>query len=142
MSSEFTDVPALEEGISFWQRYKIVCIIVSVFVALMILYYIYAWYVSSKNANKTVKFPPWVSPCPDYWTATKGNQCTRTKPNGPASCTTLRNLPPSMKYPNAQGSPTVDFTNVSDVDKCHWANQCNVYWEGISDKPCVASSFP
>ena len=115
-----------------------------VVVGLVLFFYVlgmvYQFYTST---TAIVPYPPWVSPCPDYWSNVGGNKCQKTPAavNGLSSCTQIPNVSPSLQYPNAAGESTVDFTNVSNLDKCNWANSCNVYWEGISDKPCVASSF-
>ena len=98
------------------------------------------------------RFPPWLSPCPDYWTHQNG-RCFRTTDaaNGRDKCGPLRDnynsqvgAPPnghqmaytSVSDPSTNESSGVDLSKFSWPDKCKWAKSCDIYWEGVSDKDC------
>jgi hypothetical protein len=113
----------------------------------------------SNTSNKKIRFPPWTSPCPDYWTSVNGkckqqlnpNTSTDAPPPGLVSTGTERNgLPvcnsshmvntsPYSKVDFAvkhhiSDSPT-DFSGMPNDAKCKWASKCGVHWEGISNVP-------
>jgi hypothetical protein len=44
-------------------------------------------------------------------------------------------------YNTLDGEASVDFKGLSLKDKCRWSKACEVYWQGISDKPCTGASF-
>ena len=97
------------------------------------------------NKKATIRYPPWLSPCPDYW-ASEGNCCRRTEDangegNGNTTNTTS-DLPGGTYGATVDGKgPKVCLGAMSYADKCKWANDSNIYWQGISDVACVPSSF-
>ena len=99
------------------------------------------------------RFPPWLSPCPDYWTHFEG-RCYRTKDaaNGRAKCGSKQGEynpetgpPPKgekMSYASvddpASASPDagIDMNQFTWGEKCKWTKSCDVFWEGVSDQDC------
>jgi len=119
------------------KKYNITSIIVGTVLFIYILYLINASFGISDMKSNT-QFPPWVSPCPDYWSNVGGNKCVRTMSNGNISCPAPAG-PSSLRYDFSSGTNNpVDMTGVSMRDKCNWANSCKIYWEGVTDKPCSA----
>ena len=95
---------------------------------------------SSDGVKKPARFPPWISPCPTYWMQNADGTCTKRFNNGRNSCDASA-ISASGALSYTEGSQTVDFQRATWVDKCKWTSQCGVAWEGVSDKPCVGSSF-
>jgi hypothetical protein len=120
------------------EKFKFTFYVVGIVSFFYILGMIYSFYSTKKDV---INYPPWVSPCPDYWANTGNGKCEKVASNGNNICKNINGVSPMLQYPDISGKSEVDFTKVSNVDKCKWANACNVYWEGISDKPCVESSF-
>lgn len=91
------------------------------------------------------RFPLFTSKCPAYWTEESDGTC---KPppnqiNGPAKCDSSSLFEDSRgSYTdNPEGPQTVNFGDMSWPERCKWANMCGVYWESVSDKPCISSAF-
>ena len=76
--------------------------------------------VMMKNAKSAQAFPPQIGACPDYWTLDKGK------------CKNLKGL-------GTNAPVEVDFTTSKyngpngKVEKCNWAKQYNLEWDGISN---------
>lgn len=99
------------------------------------------------------RFPPWLSPCPDYWTHFEG-RCYRTMDaaNGREKCGNKPGEFNPEAGPPPQGqkmfysavkdmspentSSGVDLSDVSWKDKCKWTKACDIFWEGVSDQDC------
>ena len=86
------------------------------------------------------RFPPWISECPPYWTNEGNNKCSYNpnQPNGKSSCTSsdLTNTSTVVKHMSYTDNQAVNFAPASLSDRCQWAKNCSVYWEGISDQSC------
>ena len=123
-------------------------------VVLFLLVFITVWAIRifGQSDNNIKRFPPYLSPCPDYWTNKGGGICKRepTLNNGREKCgsqfhdknntfsfTTGDN---GNSYTDSNDSHA-NLSNMSLVDKCKWSKACNIYWEGISDRPCTNTSF-
>lgn len=115
-------------------KYVYTLVVIGIVLGSYLLSTVYGYYAT---ASVPIPYPPWVSPCPDYWSNIGNNKCQKAASNGKASCTTIPNVSSTLRYPDAKGNQMVDFTSISNADKCKWSNACGVYWEGISDKPCV-----
>ena len=75
------------------------------------------------NHQSKAQWPPEVSSCPDYFTATSPNVCNNTgniKVSN-ANCNTG-----DFSGPGYKGKP-------GDKRKCTWAKECGVAWDGISN---------
>ena len=74
-----------------------------------------------KKRNKS-PWPPLAAACPDYWTYNEAtNECMNPTSGVSSNCQVL------------------DVSAVTDYNsKCHYANMCNVGWDGITygGKPC------
>lgn len=99
------------------------------------------------------RFPPWLSPCPDYWTHFEG-RCYRTMDaaNGRETCGSQPGKFNPDAGPPPQGSK-MSYSAVKDMsqatpssgikmsdfswgDKCKWTKSCDIFWEGVSDQDC------
>jgi hypothetical protein len=75
------------------------------------------------NKSASSQWPPEVSTCPDYYTATSENVCQNTG---------------AIKVSNANCN-TGDFSGSvwkgkpGEKRKCQWARDCGVAWDGISN---------
>jgi hypothetical protein len=75
------------------------------------------------NKSASSQWPPEVSSCPDYYTATSENVCQNTG---------------AIKVSNANCN-TGDFSGSvwkgkpGEKRKCQWARDCGVAWDGISN---------
>lgn len=122
------------------EKYKITAVLVGIVLFIYILYLINTVYAIS-DMKSTTQYPPWISPCPDYWSNKGNNKCVRTQNNGMLSCANQAGVNTALNYDfSTQSANPVDFTNFSLKDKCNWANACKVYWEGINDNPCSSLS--
>lgn len=76
-----------------------------------------------KNSYKNAVFPPEISQCPDFWdVATDGKRCVATKQN---------------KGIFKEGETSKDFSDMSNgarIDKCNWAKDNKVMWDGITNR--------
>lgn len=124
------------------KKYYMTFILVTIFVLIYILNFINSA-ISMFNSGENVPFPPWISPCPDYWSNVSTNGkvlCSRTQPNGPISYQPKGNVSETLGYDFSIKNPNpVDFSSSTLKEKCEWSKDSGVYWEGISDKVC--SSF-
>ena len=97
-----------------------------------------AWTLHSRKS--TIKWPPTVGNCPDYWedisSAGNGSACKNRHRLG--TC----NLP-SMSNSNTMDFTTSQFTgDTSGCSKYTWAQGCGVTWDGITygvANPCSKS---
>ena len=75
------------------------------------------------NAHSSAQWPPEVSSCPDYYTATSDDVCKNTG---------------GVKVSN-KNCKTGDFSGsgykgkAGKKRKCQWAQDCGVAWDGISN---------
>ena len=97
-----------------------------------LLYYYYQSYQSNaaSQANKT--WPRKISECPDYFISNNKGGCKNTYNLG--TCPSVD----GVLQPNSVVKfDTSEFTgDDGDYNKCRWAKNCNVSWEGI-DKLCA-----
>jgi hypothetical protein len=88
-------------------------------------------FIGEKKKRDKLKFPPFPSKCPDYWTNI-----------GDSRCKNEHNLGLCKKYNGTKDSNVMDFGDDIFRDekgmfyKCSWANKCRTPWEGI-DKLCI-----
>ena len=107
-----------------------------IFGTIILIFVIYLatsiWGYLKDKANKdNLKFPPFPSKCPDYWTNLGGSKCKNE-----------HNIGLCKKYNGTYGSDIMDFSDdLFKGDKglfykCSWARKCKAPWEGI-DKLCI-----
>jgi hypothetical protein len=94
----------------------------------------------SKNESSK-KWPPEVSTCPPYYstvrdTSTSVLQCKldSDNPNAPKVNPNKENNCTNGTVFNLQENP--GNTIISEQDRCIWANNCGIVWDGISHKDC------
>ena len=95
---------------------KVIVIIAIIILIIMLFSIIFLF----KNMKNSADFPPIVAECPDYWKVTKSNTCVNTKKLG-TGCTSINFDTPKYKGPSGK------------VEKCKWAKNCGVVWDGITD---------
>ena len=133
-----------------YNRYTAVLIILVVFVIIYFTVRAIAYF--GQENLETKRYPPWLSPCPDYWSYVGGTVCKKppaTELNqGLAKCNaTVRSADYSYDFNNntiydtTSGAATVDFAGMSLKQKCAWGKACEVYWQGITDHPCTDDNF-
>lgn len=71
------------------------------------------------NSKTSVKYPPEVSECPDYWESTGPNKCRNTLNVGKCDVDEIDFN--EAKYSGPTGT----------VEKCKWANSCGLVWDGL-----------
>jgi len=131
--------------LDFAKRYYMTMIMVSIFLLIYILNFINTAY-NITTVDKKATFPPWISPCPDYWSNVSTDSktiCHRLKGNnnGPETYTPSDvNVTAGLGYDFTKETSGVEFTDVSLYEKCLWSKDSGVFWEGITDNAC--SSFP
>jgi len=96
--------------------------------------------ITSTGVALPARFPPWVSSCPDYWTQNNDGSCTKQFGNGQETCD-ASSITNNLSANFSPYNPNVQLQNMSWINKCKWSKQCNVQWEGVSDKACVPDSF-
>ena len=106
-----------------------ICITVAVVILIICLTFmgILLWY--SKEATL---WPPEISECPDYWDVVGKNVCKANKGLG----NTGNGSNKACSYMDFNSG---QFKGKSGRrERCRWARDCGVYWDGISDaKPSV-----
>jgi len=108
---------------------KIVLIIALVILTFCIIFI--SSMISSTQANR--KWPPEVATCPPYFGVEKSNtnpgklKC-QLVPNGPVPGSGVANC---KLFELANG-----ITPTTDCQKCKWANQCGIQWDGITSANC------
>ena len=123
--------------------YKPAIVIVVVFLVIYAVIWIVQF--TQTGGDSKIRYPPYTSPCPDYWQNLGNNSCqpiamqnSQGQPaqNGMKVCTssdkTYSDEPLAEPQEIHPDRPT-EFSGLTNVDKCRWAKKCNVYWEGISD---------
>jgi hypothetical protein len=72
------------------------------------------------NSKTSMKYPPEVAECPDYWESTGPNKCRNTLKVG--KCTDADEMDfNDTKYRGPTGT----------LEKCKWANSCGLVWDGL-----------
>jgi hypothetical protein len=71
------------------------------------------------NSKSSVKYPPEVAECPDYWESTGPNKCRNTLKVGKCDTDDMDFNDP--KYSGPTGL----------AEKCKWANSCGLVWDGL-----------
>ena len=110
---------------------KIVLGLVISIVLFNVLFFYFKW----RNFNKkfkSLKIPPWIPKCPDYWKVGKTGECININRLG--KCFTGNSISDqtmNFNQPEFKG-------NKGMYNKCIWAlpQNCNTPWEGI-DSLCV-----
>ena len=109
-----------------------ICCILFVVLILVIYYRL----VKFKTNTRKKIWPPVVPKCPDYW-EDKGE-------NG-SDCVNVQNLG-TCPAPQGQTQLHMDFTgkdytgSMGACNKYNWANNCNIFWEGVNygtTNPCA-----
>ena len=76
-----------------------------------------------KNSYENVVYPPEISLCPDYWEVNDdGKTCKATNNN---------------RGTYAVGDVSDDFSDMSNsarIDKCIWASDNGVNWDGVTNR--------
>lgn len=72
------------------------------------------------NSKRTIKYPPEVSECPDYWESTGPGKCRNTLKVG--TCPDADEM--DFNDPKYRGPTGI-------VEKCKWANSCGLVWDGL-----------
>ena len=78
------------------------------------------------KARENQLFPPEVPPCPDYWEVLGNNKCNNIQGLGNGQCDGEHSFK-AQKYQGYKGRK----------EKCKFAKQCNIEWDGISNVPGV-----
>lgn len=71
------------------------------------------------RSKQSIKYPPEISECPDYWETIGPNKCKNNLKVGTCDVDEMDFNDP--KYSGPQGK----------VEKCKWANGCGVVWDGL-----------
>lgn len=129
-------------GIINLERYTIAIVLLVLF----LLVFTIVWGIKTfgKSSPKTIPYPPYYTPCPDYWDNLGNGMCKPIRmsdsqgnptQNGNANCDPTPGVAggESLKI---SGQKPVNIGGHSNKNKCIWAKQCKVYWDGISDKDC------
>ena len=96
--------------------------VVIIALIILILMFTFVGYVLFNNRTNK-EFPPVSGECPDYWIA-KNNQCINPKSLG--NCNGPKNFD-TQEYKGHNG----------DCLKSHWAKNCGLSWQGITNNPDV-----
>jgi len=81
-----------------------------------------------KKAKNYTKYPPILADCPDYWEIVEEREdgsprrCKNNRNMGNSKCKSLNTDLTKFKGP----------TGI--IEKCKWAKQCGVVWDGITNK--------
>jgi hypothetical protein len=67
------------------------------------------------NAKKNQAYPPELSACPDYWQVLNTGECQN-----------VNNLGNGLSKP-------IDFSKKTSVERCNWAKEYGIEWDGISN---------
>lgn len=102
---------------------------VSIAIILLIVFGLYYWSVYKKSdqmaKDEKDNWPPYKSHCPDYWKPV-GNSCVNTHNIG---------LTDRLGKSHGKIKPIQDnmvsFQNVAEKEKCVWAKECEVPWQGV-----------
>ncbi len=104
-------------------------VLIAVCVVLLGMYYWRQWK-QFKEEQATMTWPRVVSPCPDFWVHNGNNVCKNQFNLG---------LCPKDNKSMTVPQGTVDFNGNNykgtdgNLNKCKWAKQCSVSWEGIDN---------
>ncbi len=79
------------------------------------------------GSSRSINYPPGVSVCPDYWKTNKDGSCS----NSNSGSITLGSLASGCKNKNFSGAEFFGPTGV--VNKCKWAKDCKIEWDGITN---------
>lgn len=71
------------------------------------------------KSKSDIKYPPDMSDCPDYWDTISPNKCKNNMKLGNCDIEIMDFNQP--KYSGPQGK----------VEKCKWANECGLTWDGL-----------
>ena len=116
----------MDQGIFSLITLVVVIVVIVAFVVFTVLQYN-----KDKKAKDNLKFPPFPSKCPDYWTNM-----------GDSKCKNEHNIGLCKKYNGNKDSNVMDFGDdlfkgeKGMFYKCSWARKCKAPWEGI-DKLCI-----
>ena len=77
-------------------------------------------------------YPPIIANCPDYWVDASGN-------NG-SGCTNVQNIGNPVCARNMDFSAPVFAGQNGSCAKYKWAQQCNLSWDGITNKASTCGS--
>jgi hypothetical protein len=72
------------------------------------------------NSKTSMKYPPEVAECPDYWESIGPGKCRNTLKVGKCTETDEMNFN-DPKYSGPTGL----------AEKCKWANSCGLVWDGL-----------
>ena len=87
---------------------------------LLILYFIFIIIKIYRN-SKNLKFPPIDAECPNYYIPENnfGRKFCKAR---------------AIYKIYDTNCDIVDVTDMTELEKCNWSRQCNIYWEGITNK--------
>lgn len=124
------------------ERYQIALVIIAIVVVIYLMILALKYFGSTKIK---IRFPPWISPCPDYWTNKGDGLCCRTvddngEGNGNETAESSK-MGTDGQYSKQNACAKVEGARTSYVQKCEWARENNIHWSGISDVPCNTKSF-
>lgn len=133
-----------------YKRYTIAIALVIVF----LLLYVIVWAIKTFGTNSptSIPYPPYTTPCPDYWENQGNGMCKPmtmlnsqgdSAQNGLATCnnSTYDTSSTESAYSLATAQfimPTkaTNLNGLTNANKCRWAKKCKVHWDGISDRDC------
>lgn len=93
--------------------------IVYVMSLILVIYFIFI--IIKIYFNRKIKFPPLDAECPNYYIP--------ENKLGRKFCTAK----PIYKI-YTENCDMVDVTDMTELEKCNWSRECDVYWEGITNK--------
>ena len=98
----------------------------------LLIYYYYQQYTSYTETQSTLTWPRKISECPDYFISDGKGGCKNTYNLG--TCPSVD----GVLQPNATVKfDSAEFTgDDAKYNKCRWAKNCQVSWEGI-DTSCA-----
>ena len=131
-------------------RYQPALILIVIFVVLYLCIAAVNYYSAAK---KKICYPPWVTKCPDYW-ATVGDDgsevtCRQVvdsnqERNGAETSTSAPTYSAATGT-DADGNPLGPQVNLPSsmtyAEKCAWSKANQIYWEGVSNRPCEDKHF-
>ena len=102
---------------------NIISILVTVAVVIALVIYLVNQYKTAfKTIVKSNVWPPSVNKCPDYWVLGENKTCQNVKKLGKcgeedgAGCCEFK---------------TEDFDKMKESQRCAWAKDCSVTWDGV-----------
>ena len=88
-----------------------------------------------RNSKYSVKFPPTVSQCPDYWIDKPDQSGSPSLDNVSQTCTNVKNLGNMSCYKQKDFTDSFWQGSTGMCNKYKWAKSCDLTWDGITNNP-------